>query len=161
MEENKNKKKIIIGIILIVVIVALAAIGISMNNNNNNKEENTNKESSKKQNEITVKEKEIPNHLLEEKKFEKIKLKDIYMHAVEGSTIFRAKAENISDELLKNRTLTIIFNGNNGEECDRVVYPLELVRTGESIEIDYLLTVDISNIKDVSVEVGEEKEVDE
>lgn len=152
MEENKSKKKIIIAIISIVI---LGVIIIRYNNTENKENNDTNIYENETQ--VIVKEKDVPENILAEKIFGDVKLKDIDIYAIEGATIFKAKVENISDKLMKEKAVTIIFNGNNGEECDRIEYSIESLKKGESIEIDFFLTTDITNIKDISVEVLDKK----
>lgn len=151
---EKSKKKLIIGIISIVLIAIITIIAIKYINPKN--EEDDEIKIIENDEPVVVKEKDVPENISSEKIFGDIKIKDIDIYAIEGATIFKAKVENISDKLMKEKAVTIIFKGENGEECDKIKYPIELLRTGEYIEIDYFITKDITKIKDIVAEISDD-----
>lgn len=153
MKKTMKISFLIMGVIVVIIITLMFT---SKKNEVGNEKEN---EIPKDALIISENKKNVPEKLLKDKTFENIKIKNIDILAIGGTTTFKAKAENISNETIKDKTLVIIFKDNNETECGRTEYPLEKLQPKQTIDIDLCLTTDVSDIKDITIEWEENKNI--
>lgn len=170
-KEIKNtKKNSRIILISIVTIVLLVIIGISiyflLKNNKNvdeleNKQEENNQEEStslidyENMNNVELIDGEKKNNskaLLEEKDFNGLKVKDIKLEEIKGTTNFTAKLENNTDEDFKSCIIVLIFINEDGTEYARLEGSIPDIPKGKSTILDASTTSDITNAFDFRIE---------
>ena len=170
-KEIKNiKKNSRIILISIVIIVLLVIVGISIyfllkNNKNvdelgNNKEENNQKESTslidyENMNNVELIDGEKKNNskaLLEEKNFKGLKVKDIKLEEINGTTNFTAKLENNTNEDFKSCIIVLIFTNEDGTEYARLEGSISDIPKGKSTILEASTTSDLTNAFDFRIE---------
>ena len=168
IENSKKNLKIIL--ISIATIVLLVIIGISIyfflkNDKNvdeldNNQEENNQEKSTslidyENMNNVELIDGEKKNNskaLLEEKNFKRLKVKDIKLEEVKGTTNFSAKVENNTDEDFKSCIVVLIFINEDGTEYARLEGSIPDIPKGKSTILDASTTSDLTNAFDFRIE---------
>lgn len=169
-EINNIKKNLRIILISIVTIVLVVIIGISIyfilkNNKNvdeldNNPEENNQEKSAslinyENMNNVELIDGEKKNNskaLLEEKNFKGLKVKDIKLEEIRGTTNFSAKLENNTDEDFKSCIIVLIFTNEDGTEYARLEGSIADIPKGKSTVLDASTTSDLTNAFDFRIE---------
>lgn len=159
----KKFSKKTIYILVIVIIIILAIIGIIWLFNREEKNSDISQANNIEENVLLIEEvkKDVPEKLLNDRTYQTIIIKDVDILAIEGTTTFKAKVESNSEEDIKNKTVVLTFKNNNGEEITKIEYPIQELKKGETKDIDYCITSDISNIEDYTIDIVDNPQEDE
>mgnify|MGYP003378713276 FL=1 len=165
--KKNNSRRILISIvtILLLVIIGISIYFILKNNKNideldNNLEENNQEKSASLSNYenmnnvelIDGKKKNNSKALLEEKNFKGLKVKDIKLEEIRGTTNFSAKLENNTDDDFKSCIIVLIFTNEDGTEYARLEGSIADIPKGKSTVLDASTTSDLTNAFDFRIE---------
>lgn len=163
-----KKRKIIIGITSIVVILLFVCIFWIINNQskNNLKEQENNIQEEQPQQEYNLMDMENQNNvkiennvkentsqeLLKERTVLGMRLFNIKLIGEGSLTTFTADVENISENDFVGRTITIVFENEDGSENAKLEAVLPDIPKGQSSKIDASITTDITNSYNIRIE---------
>ncbi len=165
--KKNNSRRILISIvtILLLVIIGISIYFILKNNKNideldNNLEENNQEKSAslinyENMNNVELidgKKKNNSKALLEEKNFKGLKVKDIKLEEIRGTTNFSAKLENNTDDDFKSCIIVLIFTNEDGTEYARLEGSIADIPKGKSTVLDASTTSDLTNAFDFRIE---------
>ena len=170
-KRRKNTKEISKKmLILIFIIILFIILGISMSfllqNNRGNKEMENNEEGAKQEENVSLIDYENMNNtklingekkntseaLLKEKTFKGLKVKDIKLEEIKGTTNFSAKLENITGNDFKNCIIVLVFINKDGTEYARLEGSIPDIPKGKSTILDASTTSDLTNAFDFRIE---------
>lgn len=166
--KNKNLKYIIISILAVLIVAGILVTIILVNkkaknveipensevSDNNESEKIVNLNDMEKTENVEIsggEKRNISEKLLEERTFENLKIKNISLIAINGTTTFKATVENPTDTVYENKAITIIFKDNDGNECGRIGGLIEKINPQETGQIDASTSIDISNAYDFEI----------
>ena len=165
--KKNNSRRILISIvtILLLVIIGISIYFILKNNKNideldNNLEENNQEKSAslinyENMNNVELidgKKKNNSKALLEEKNFKGLKVKDIKLEEIRGTTNFSAKLENNTDDDFKSCIIVLIFMNEDGTEYAKLEGSISDIPRGKSAILDASTTSDLTNAFNFRIE---------
>ena len=165
--KKNNSRRILISIvtILLLVIIGISIYFFLKNDKNvdeldNNQEENNQEKSTslidyENMNNVELidgKKKNNSKALLEEKNFKGLKVKDIKLEEIRGTTNFSAKLENNTDDDFKSCIIVLIFTNEDGTEYARLEGSIADIPKGKSTVLDASTTSDLTNAFDFRIE---------
>ena len=158
---KEKKKYLILGTILVILIVIIVAVILVTNyqkqqkNNQTVDQSKINLNDAGKIENIEVKgdtKTNISEQLLKERTFNGLTIKNISLKSVKGTTTFRAKVVNETENIYETQEIKIILKDKNGQEYGTINGLIEEIQPHGERTIDASISIDLSNAYDFTIE---------